>query len=1022
MGRSSYPGQIDSDVELPRVEDNVSEIGGDAINSLRDAIFSIETTLGIDPQGNTDDLAARINVTLDADGRIKQAALAERGLVTLPITNAHISSGAAIEELKLDLEYGTAYLNGRIVSNTTDIDALRTTFNILSAQLTQHFGGSGFRHQGNDIDLATAIRTYDTVEDALSALNTAFTNHEASIGGAHTAAGISAVDVFSNFSADEVQTALEELDRLTSSVIQEHQDKGHRTGVVLNQRGEQGIQGNLRETTFAGTIYQTEQSKATNIFQVMRPDVARITSKEIDLNALEVGTRHVLRIQAGGVGLSPLDVNFTAIIPTEDLDEVVAAINTKAQGCDDHYPISAYNTGGRLTIAHNIPGAEFTITILDTVQFTAHSALGFGDVAGTEISWPGDSNAAYIGGVNITGMRSLIKRRHTHSTKPLNTIVLGLGDLSQYGLTIGNEGRILCNIYNHSTNSESNGTHYILGFPNNETFVLSSDISLGDFDIEIPADAVNFENSANGEIYDIFVEAYSDGYGMVTKSPRASYHPIAGVDIKAISEDFPTSDVEWAILDASQIQLYEHGESGMPVTIPTGFQGQLKAYAPDNVNSALFEVTGIPSSSREDITVHSFGGTDDRLHVASVHYSGNYNLYTLKHVMDKRPLGVSPENKSEDALAPLAVEDATGELRNNGVIRGFDVISWGSTSFKVRGGRAIVDGRIVEVDTRDVTVDDVSASKKTLLLDRDGNYIIKGEFESGYSIADLTSGENYGDERNVAIICEFETDGSAIDGYFTDRRLMVNKLDKRIANLEEDLEEQITEIRNTVAGSSWGFTVADASAGDGYLGGIETVAQLGVAYMPGTEYPNLPAHGFAAGSALVTTRRYELTDPEVTARSIFRSIGMTHLNVYMAITYSGITDGENGPFGVSGTVYVQVGVAATRGLEDEVTSEGYATVKTIYTGVLPSKSLTERYVASIPISELDLPENVMFDVVPRVRIINSNYVDGGPGDDPEPTMLLDDVRVVTSSYSIAGAINSEDGSSEALAATVGDIF
>ena len=1023
MGRSSYPGQIDSDVELPRIENNVSEMGGEAINSLRDAIFSIEEAIGIDPQGNTDSLVSRLNVSIDANGRIKSSALSERGLVTLPITNSHIASGAGIEELKLDLEYGTAYLNGKIVSNATDIDTLRTAFNVLSGQVLSHFNALDFRHTGEDVDLVQSIRGASTVEEALDALNTAFTTHENSTVGSHAASGISASDVFLNFSADEVQSALEELDSLISSFSRDHQDKAHRTGVILNRRGEQNNQGNLRETTLAGTIYQTEETKATNIFQVMRPDVARVTSKNIDLTSLEVGSNNVLRVQAGGIDRGYLDINLSAVIPTDNIDDIVYAINTKAQECTEHYPISAYNTGGKLTIAHNIPGEEFTITVLNSVQFSADEALGFSEIAGTEISWPGKANASYIGGANITGIKSLIKRRHTHSTKPINTIVLGLGDLSQYGISVGNEGRILCNITNHSENSEDNGTHYILGFLDNERFVLSSDITLGDFDIEIPADAVNFENTSNGKIYDIFVEEGEDGYGIVTKADRVSYHPLSGVDLKAISQNFPTQNVEWVISGANEISLYESGVSGNSTEIPTGFQGELRVYAPDNVNSVLFEVTGVPSSGREDVTIYSSSKNDDRLHVASVHHSGNHGLYALKYPVDKRPLGVSTDNKSEDTLSPLVVEDITKELHNNGIVRGFDIISWGTDSFKVRGGRAIVDGRIVDVETRDIYITDFSASKKTLLLNKYGNYTIKGEFDAGYTIAELTSGDNYGDDRGVALICEFETDGSAIDGYFTDRRLMINKLDKRLANVEESLQEEITEIRNTVSGSSWGFTVAHASGGtDGYLGGIETVSQNNLAFIPDPNYPTLQAHGFAAGSALVTSRRFEMLDSNVRGETIFRSIGMTHINVYMAITYTGITAGENGPFGVSGTVYVDVGVAATRAIEDEVTSEAYATVKTIYTGVLPSKVQTERYVASIPISELDLPENVMFDIVPRVRIVNSNYVDGGPGSDPEPTILLDDVRIVTSSYSIAGAINGEDGSSTAISAVVSDIF
>jgi len=65
----------------------------------------------------------------------------------------------------------------------------------------------------------------------------------------------------------------------------------------------------------------------------------------------------------------------------------------------------------------------------------------------------------------------------------------------------------------------------------------------------------------------------------------------------------------------------------------------------------------------------------------------------------------------------------------------------------------------------------------------------------------------------------------------------------------------------------------------------------------------------------------------------------------------------------------------------------------------------------------------MFDVATRVRIQNATLVDGGPGGpDPNPVIRFDNVRIVTSSYSIAGNILGEDGSSSPLATTVGDVL
>ena len=38
---SNYPSALNTDLELPRIDNNITEIGAEAINSIRDAIFAI---------------------------------------------------------------------------------------------------------------------------------------------------------------------------------------------------------------------------------------------------------------------------------------------------------------------------------------------------------------------------------------------------------------------------------------------------------------------------------------------------------------------------------------------------------------------------------------------------------------------------------------------------------------------------------------------------------------------------------------------------------------------------------------------------------------------------------------------------------------------------------------------------------------------------------------------------------------------------------------------------------------------
>jgi hypothetical protein len=59
---------------------------------------------------------------------------------------------------------------------------------------------------------------------------------------------------------------------------------------------------------------------------------------------------------------------------------------------------------------------------------------------------------------------------------------------------------------------------------------------------------------------------------------------------------------------------------------------------------------------------------------------------------------------------------------------------------------------------------------------------------------------------------------------------------------------------------------------------------------------------------------------------------------------------------------------------------------------------------------------------PRVRIVHSNYIDGGLGVDLEPLIRFNFVRIVASSYSIAGYINDEDGTSIPLSAVLGEVL
>ena len=826
---TNYPNIIDSDLELPRIENNVTEITDHTVNSLRDAVIAIETAVGINPQGNKSSLADRINAAIDEDGLIKASAIAGIGLVTLPITNTEIAQDAAIEESKLELDYSTSSLNSRISSAQTNITSTNTSLGTLQGGVTQHYIGTSNRHGGDDVDLAVSVDGENTVEAALHAVDDSLTSHETNVVSAvHQANTISVVDNFSDFSSTNVQDALEKLDTSRLGKIEMHQSSLHVNAIENNSLNETG-QGNLVDTTLASTIFKTNTSVATNVLQVMNPSSARVTSKSLNLRALGVGLATTLRVQAGGVGRTYLDINLStapSAIPTQDVDDIVDKINSVAHSASNHYPISAYNTNGKLTIAHNIPGKDFTIQILNATSLSAATALGFGDVISTVFDYPNDTRAAYINGIRVTNFEPLIKISYTTAT--LTALIYpGLGNLNSLGLTTTPEGSVLCNITNHSVDSAVNGTYYIASYPSASTFLLNTSIAAGTFDLEILAGSVNFPNSSSGKLYDIFIgSGNTDGYGIVSKQQRVSYGSIPFIVLRAISKDFTASNTlwSWEINSSNELVLSYDGLPGVPVPITAGYTGSVEVFAPNNIDSAIFEIYGIPSFFSRTLTVSNFYKSDSHLYLSSVHYSGNFGPKTLKYVTDRRQLGGAAENISKDVLLTNSVTDALNGLRNNGVISGLDKISSTSSAFKIRGGKVLVDGNIFNIITQDIVVDDFTADTWVLLVDNKGGLIIKSTTEdAGYTFGDLVVDDSYGDNRSVATILEFTTSGSVLTGNFTDRRLIIAKIDKKLddlriivdsLSLSSNIDGYINAVSGqplTVTGNTLGFNYNPAT-------------------------------------------------------------------------------------------------------------------------------------------------------------------------------------------------------------------
>lgn len=151
---TNFPSGLDDDTTLPFVNDNITEIGGDAINALRDAVFAIEQNIGLGANGSTGSIAARLGISINPDGTIKPSAIASMGLVTLPITQDQIADFAQIPESKLRLDHRTQDLYNYIKDLSSDINVSLGWISTTGVKLDPHLLGAVYRHTLDQIDVS----------------------------------------------------------------------------------------------------------------------------------------------------------------------------------------------------------------------------------------------------------------------------------------------------------------------------------------------------------------------------------------------------------------------------------------------------------------------------------------------------------------------------------------------------------------------------------------------------------------------------------------------------------------------------------------------------------------------------------------------------------------------------------------------------------------------------------------------------------------------------------------------------
>lgn len=171
MTKSNYPNKLDTSVEIPTVRDNITEIGSDVLNGLRSAIFNIEKTLGINPQGSAGNtLASRLNNLIDEAGNLKEEALAKSGLLSGPISDKDISHTAAIKESKLKLNFPTNLLQGEISSLDSKIKEFTRALDELNRIILVHINKNAInQHYAQAITVESA--EISSLDNALNEYN-----------------------------------------------------------------------------------------------------------------------------------------------------------------------------------------------------------------------------------------------------------------------------------------------------------------------------------------------------------------------------------------------------------------------------------------------------------------------------------------------------------------------------------------------------------------------------------------------------------------------------------------------------------------------------------------------------------------------------------------------------------------------------------------------------------------------------------------------------------------------------------
>lgn len=906
---SNFPSQIDTDADLPIVTNNVTEIGAEAINAIRSAIFAIENTLGSEVNGSSTNLKNRLDAVLNPDGTFKSAALVAAGLIALPITDSMVATNAAILESKLDLDHTTQSLYNLILSNDVDIATLQAQANVVLANFLAHVSGALFKHDGYQILLETAYPSSPppniyplnstSVGEAIYSLKDAFFQHiSATKVNAHTAENISLdISGLSRITSDNLQGAVEELEGINETLFIDHRDDLHASGFsnFANSRDGYSTSRQILPEVYASTVTayvlpdrQTIQFDGYNLstlgisagdvvrvssplsaigsytieaigirsaigakpaltayqaaisenipydgyvsaavfspsststlkgnmaptihqsdirvdsVQVARPNAAKILT--LGINPRFINSAHTIEIEAGvgsglsrSIAVSNLNLNRNSVpqVPVT-IDSVVERLNHVFQNRADGYafPVAAYKVGDELMLSHNwCESDDYYLKVTSSGSTAAGLyVLGLDEYGANVVDVrfnPTHTASFYINGKKLSDVAAIL---NTTANVTSQTFTFPGGENPEdLGIKVGH----LLHLKSH-TNPDELGTYFITGVDASSVTVHKNAgiTTENGIDISIAHDAIPLDE-VQGYVNHATIETYYDSFG------RGGYHLRTSNDLVTnVTNSLRVIDVSDNMLPGtSSIGVSVSGggsrisfSNGVYKEVPPDFNGILQIRDDSNSATASLAINGpIIGTGTVTLSVFAHSLEEEVLELCSVWFDG---ATTLQYITDRRLFGTTGLDEIREDVVRAYSELPQRELRADGIIVGFDVITenytdaesitgLGSNIYGVlfRGGVCYVDGVRSDVASKPIFFP-YAAANYVVYANNLGNlqYIQTGTGVSdGYlSVSEIIDGYN-GHIAPIAIVSHSGTGSTPIST--TDLRYFINEIDYKL--------------------------------------------------------------------------------------------------------------------------------------------------------------------------------------------------------------------------------------------------